>query len=543
MQLQDSMILSRRAVALEGLGLPYLGLVSGLALVYTLACNLPYARLLFAENTPEYYFTLLLSLVYSLTLLHTVLYFRWIGRLVLPLLFVTSAVILYFSLAYGYVQNREMFNLLFNTNIPEIRGVFSPKVLLYAGFGLFAAVAALLLRKKMERPSPLWFLGVLAVLLGVWFGLRAVSPRAIKGKEPMPLSYLTHFSLAVKQHLLMDRMMEERVPLPGTVEYTPGKEPLYLVVALGESLRADHLAWYGYSRNTDPYTRPNIPLLPFRTVYSAGTGTLESVTRILTRATIRDTKPALEEQSFISLFHRAGFRTVWLTNQGSMAGAETPIASLAREADIYRTHPNVYRVKGTLMDSDLLPMLDEVLALPPKNTLIILHSYGSHLHPEDRYADLYRVFTPVCTSLSAADCGEKELINSYDNSVVATDAFGAALAERLRDKNALLVITSDHGSRLRGPYKGSDSRAQDVPVLRDVPLMLYASPSLTSDKAALSAQARQSLDIPVSHDVLFHSLLGFASIRTPVYQPGLDIFSGALEPYAAPFTTLPPPAE
>lgn len=195
------------------------------------------------------------------------------------------------------------------------------------------------------------------------------------------------------------------------------------------------------------------------------------------------------------------------------------------------------------MDSDLLPMLDEVLALPPQDTLIILHSYGSHLHPEDRYADLYRVFTPVCTSLSAADCGEKELINSYDNSVVATDAFWAALVERLKDKNALLVITSDHGSRLRGPYKGSDSRAQDVPVLRDVPLMLYASPSLTSDKAALIARARQALDIPVSHDVLFHSLLGFASIRTPVYQPGLDIFSGALEPYTDPFATLPPPSE
>lgn len=221
MQLQDSMTLSRRSVSLEGLGLPYLALVGGLALVYTLACNLPYARLLFEKNTPEYYFTLLLSLVYALTLLHTVLYFRWIGRLVLPLLFVTSAVILSFSLAYGYVQNREMFHLLFNTNIPEIRGVFSPKVLLYAGFGLFAAVAAILLREKMERPSPIWFLGVLAVLLVVWFGLRAVSPRAIKGKEPMPLSYLTHFSLAMKQHLIMDRMMEERASIRTPV-YQPG---------------------------------------------------------------------------------------------------------------------------------------------------------------------------------------------------------------------------------------------------------------------------------------------------------------------------------
>lgn len=52
-------------------------------------------------------------------------------------------------------------------------------------------------------------------------------------------------------------------------------------------------------------------------------------------------------------------------------------------------------------------------------------------------------------------------VPSYDNSGIATAAFWTALAERCRDKNALLVIISDHGSRLKEPHKEADGLRLD----------------------------------------------------------------------------------
>ena len=362
----------------------------------------------------------------------------------------------------------------------------------------------------------------------------------MKGRHPMPLGYLSHFGHAVKQQWRMRDMIAARKELPGPVEREAGRSgPLYVILALGESLRADHLGIYGYGRNTTPRSE-KLPLLVFERCYSAGAGTTESVTRMLTRATIASPEAALTEQSVISLFRRAGFRTVWLTNQGSMATGETWVASIAKECELFRTHPSVYTIGGKLQDADLLPMLDTVLTMPPQDTLIVLHSFGSHLNPEDRYADIFRIFSPVCDRFSVADCADEELVNSYDNSVLATDAYWAGLTDRLKGLNALLLITSDHGDRLRGKYRGHSPELMDNPALRWIPFMLYASPSIRQD-ALLSGKlehAKALRDQPISHDMLFHSLLGFAGIHTPVYQEDLDLFSGKARPHRDPFVTL-----
>lgn len=74
-----------------------------------------------------------------------------------------------------------------------------------------------------------------------------------------------------------------------------------------------------------------------------------------------------------------------------------------------------------------------------------------------------------------------------------------------------------------------------------MPHMLNAAPGLEPDRAAEIERASLFRDMPVSHDVIFHSPLGFAGLGTPVYDPRLDIFSGALESPTDPFVTLPVP--
>ena len=146
----------------------------------------------------------------------------------------------------------------------------------------------------------------------------------------------------------------------------------------------------------------------------------------------------------------------------------------------------------------------------------------------------------MCNKFSIADCSDEELVNSYDNSILATDTYWSGQLERIKDKRCLLIITADHGDRLHGKYRGHSPSLMDNPCLRWVPLMLYATPKLMEDpEAAEKIKAAQAIaKMPVAHDMLFHSVLGFTGMKTPVYIPELDLFSGKTEPHKDPFTEI-----
>lgn len=508
------------------------------ALLYCASMNIPYYSMLFPENNVILAKASLISFIYILTLFYSFTLIKRISSILIPAIFITSSLVFYFSMTYGYAQNKEMFFLLLGTNIHEAVGVLSPTILLY----LLASVAASCFAiKTLPTHGRLWHkLVILCILCVSCAFAKPLLPVEIKGKHPMPFGYLSHFGHAIKQQWRMNDMIERKIPLQGPVVYEKRSEhPLYIVLALGESLRADHLGIYGYKRETTPFAR-ELPLLKFQTCYSAGTGTTEAVTRMLTRATVNNTTPALTENSVISLFREAGFRTVWLTNQGAMAKGETPVSAIAKESEILETHPSVYTIGARIQDADIPPMLDKILALPPKDTLIILHSFGSHINPEDRYADEFRVWGPVCDHFSIADCSDEELVNSYDNSVLATDTYWNELLKRLEKLNCLLVITGDHGDRLHGKYRGHDPKLMNNPALRWIPFMMYASPLAQEQEyvATMMSNAAKLKDLPISHDMLFHSLLGFAGIKTPAYEPTLDLFSGQAVPHRDPFTKI-----
>jgi len=510
--------------------------------LYVFSMNIPYYSMLFPEHSSIVYKAAFISFVYGLAMFYGFTLIKRAGTILIPVIFITSSLVFYFSQTYGYAQNKEMFALLLETNLHEATGVLSPTIFLFlAGSIFFSWLAVRTIPASSGTGTSLIVRVVTFCLLCFCCALaKPLLPVEIKGKHPMPFGYLSHFGHAVKQKWRMEEMIANKKELPGPVVYKKRSDrPLYIVLALGESLRADHLGIYGYKRETTPHAR-QLPLLKFQTCYSAGTGTTEAVTRMLTRATVRDTSPALTEQSFITLFRKAGFRTVWLTNQGAMAKGDTPISAIAKESEILETHPSIYTIGARIQDADILPMLDKVLELPQQDTLIVLHSFGSHINPEDRYADEFRMWEPVCDHFSIADCTDEELINSYDNSVLATDTYWKGLLARLEKLNAMLIITGDHGDRLHGKYRGHDPRLMDHPALRWIPFMLYASPLALEQKEVrqMMDNASRMKDSPISHDMVFHSLLGFSGIRTPVYEPALDLFSGKAKAHTDPFTTI-----
>jgi len=246
--------------------------------LYTIGTNVPYYAMLFPDKGVIFVKAIILSFVYSITIFYALCLLGKLGEILEAIVFLSSSIVVYFSLSFSYVQSKDMFALLWGTNVHEIMGVFSPMLFLYFAIGMICTILAL---KYFPRKNSACSWGMLLVFGLLCIAAKEFQPVEMKGKHPMPVGYLSHFGHSVKQQWRMRNMFEDRTNLPGTLTYRKKDDaPVTIVLALGESLRADHLSLYGYSRKTTPQAE-SLPFIVFDRCYSAGAGTTESVTRML----------------------------------------------------------------------------------------------------------------------------------------------------------------------------------------------------------------------------------------------------------------------
>ena len=246
----------------------------------------------------------------------------------------------------------------------------------------------------------------------------------------------------------------------------------FLVVGLGESLRADHLSIYGYHRQTTPILSERLSdLSVYKNTYSAGPNTWNSLPAILTKV---DTYPTLSK-SIVNLAKDAGYEVFWFSNHAKNSRWDFSVSAIAEQADhTYYSSP----VKaGSVYDVDLVDKLSEVAQKQSGKTLVFLHFYGSHMTFEKRYPEPYRVF-------SSAD----SMLDSYDNSVRYTDFVQGEVLRVVSKKNGKYLFLADHGL---GDPEGEIPLKHD---LREPPAVdSLKVPLFTFPKSALMTQA-----LPVS---------------------------------------------
>ena len=94
--------------------------------VYTLCTNVYYYKMIFDFSMDIYIKSIILSFIYAFTMYYGLSMCKYIGKILIFIISITSSIVLYFSITYGVVQNKDMFALIWNTNTHEIMGVFSP---------------------------------------------------------------------------------------------------------------------------------------------------------------------------------------------------------------------------------------------------------------------------------------------------------------------------------------------------------------------------------------------------------------------------------
>ena len=316
---------------------------------------------------------------------------------------------------------------------------------------------------------------------------------------------------------------------PGArLEPLPDPAPTVFILILGEAARAKNFDLYGYGRPTNPrLSRENI--LTFQHVTSCGTATAISVPCLFSNLARADFNvgEAKFTENIVDLLQNVGYQVWWRDNDDGCK-------------EVCRRVPTEYMdAKGdrrfcdgeSCLDEALLAGLEEYLGRVTGDTLIVLHSRGSH-GPSyyQRYPEKFRIFTPTCDTADLQNCSDEAIRNTYDNTILYTDHLVASTIEILKKfpkfESGLLYV-SDHGQSLGEnniylhglPYNLAPAEQKEIPML-----MWFSENMLRYDSLDRRCLAQRAAKEEFSHDHIFHSLLSLLEVKSRFYDRTLDIF-------------------
>lgn len=465
------------------------------------------------------------------------------------LLLLMAAVGAHFMLSYGIVIDPGMLTNVLQTDPAEARDLLSARMLLTVL--LFGALPAGLVWLWPQRSVAwhqrtlhnLWAALVSTVLaaLVLWLVFQDLAPLMRNHKQVRymlnPLNSVYALGRAVagerahSQTPLQPLGRDAQAARPAPA----GRTPL-LLLALGETARSDHFSLNGYARDTNPRLAA-LDVISWTQVMSCGTSTAASLPCMFSHLG-REAFVASDarHENLLDVLQHAGWAVLWLDNQSGCKGQcdrvpTVDAAALARDAAC---------PSGECMDEVMLQRLDErIAALDParrqRGVVVVMHQMGSHgpAYHKRSSAGIKR-FHPECQNANLAACERQAVVNAYDNSLLQTDHFLAEAIGWLRARESRyaggLLYLSDHGESLGegNLYLHGVPYAIAPVAQKHVPMIAWHTPALQAwrglDMACLRARRSQ----PLSHDHLFHSVLGLLDIRTAAYRPELDLHAGCV---------------
>ena len=438
---------------------------------------------------------------------------RIVGKCLLALLFVGNAICLYFINTYQVLVTDKMMGNVFNTQYSEASGFFSGQALLYILFlGILPAVYLFVQKTDYGKPKR-FFAGAglsLGLALLIAFGNMTNWPwidrHATKlGSLLMPWSYTVN---SIRFYNAEKKRNRKAIPLPDARIATPGKDVCVLII--GESARRENFSLYGYGKPTNPLLeKDSVTALMAE---AAATYTTAGVKAIL------DHKPTKKLYEILpNYLFRNGVDVTWRTTNWG----EPPvhIDKYYKAKDLQKMNPEA---DGKYDEILLAGLKEEILSCTKDKMLVILHTSTSHGPTYNKkYPAKFEVFTPVCTTVEMAKANPKELMNAYDNTIVYTDYLVHSVIEMLKDvpqRRSCVLFVSDHGESLGegNLYMHGVPMAVAPKEQIEIPFIVW-----TSDK---NLKIRPDQKVGQYH--VFHSVLSFLGIDSPVYDQEKDIFAG-----------------
>lgn len=309
------------------------------------------------------------------------------------------------------------------------------------------------------------------------------------------------------------------------------------IYVLGEASRADHWGINGYERQTTPQLAARNDLINFPHMY-----VLQSVTRyalpvMISRKPIDLYQDYYHEPSIITYFNNLGFETAWISLPQQFGQGESAIAVYAYEADHqFFINPAGFNNK-TKPDTASIDYVERLIQNSDENLFIVIHTLGSHQRFYDRYEDDLRVFVPDrfpdrdANIYSKADL--EVFVNSYDNTILATDDFLNKLITYLegqKDTSSFVFYLSDHGEGLFDDGGIVVGHGTQTFATLNTASVFWASPQFREDNKELLNNMAYNAQNLTTIDMMFETLVSLSGGSLVDSNIHLDMTQRELEP-------------
>lgn len=302
------------------------------------------------------------------------------------------------------------------------------------------------------------------------------------------------------------------------------------VLVIGESQNRAHMQAYNYHRATTPWLdsmKNDKNMLLFTKAYSCHTHTVPTLLYALTAKNQYNNIAVKNAVSVLEVAEAAGFETVWLSNQVKYSAWDTPVTSIASEANQQKWINSTLgeSTNTDYFDGKLIEELEKIKITD--QMLIVMHLMGNHGSYEQRYPKAFEKYDG------------KNTIDKYDNSIIYNDYVMSQVYKRARKIPNFkgLVYCSDHADAIDKNL--SHDAAQFDFDMTHIPLYIYLSDSYIQNNSAKYKSLEKQKNKLFTNDLLFNLMLGVLGINlNNIYEPNNDPTADTFDNNKERFKTL-----
>jgi len=519
------------------------------ALYFGAVLNYPILKTIFQlsvdVSNPFFAYTAPVLLICAFIIIFSLFAWPYFFKPFMVFVILSSAAALYAEVNFQALLDTTMMESVFETNASEISFYFNNTALVFIlGFGVLPCIFLALVKITPKATWKRALVSRISLILVAVVGIGLIAETCYKDYASVGRNNHYLNQMIIPAHIFNGAKYLNRTYFESQLEYqTLGSDaqvaavangkPTLMVVVLGETARAMNFAYNGYKRATNPYTK-DMGLIAFQQVSSCGTYTALSVPCMFSNMTrdSYDKRRASSQDNALNVLQHAGVDVLWIDNDGGDKGVAKNLAYTSINSSLKNDDCN----GSTCFD---VAMLDDAKAFINKdlhNKLLVLHTIGSHGPTYwQRYPDAQAPFQPACNRNDIENCSDEQIVNVYDNTLVYTDYVLAQVIQQLKSVatkyNVMLTYISDHGESLGEsglylhgtPYLIAPKEQTQVPWLVWMPEQYAEQKGI--NKQCLQNKAQHSA---LSHDNLFHSLLGLYGVSSQVHDATLDIVQSCL---------------
>ena len=467
------------------------------------------------------------------------------GRLIKPVLAIVllvAAATSYFMNSYGIVIDYSMLTNVMQTDRSEATDLLNWELLLWMlGFGVIPGLIITrvrLIQRSWSRALAHRLMGVavaltcLAVIVFTLYQSYASLMRNHRELRLMlvPSNVVSAIHGYTRRQLAVPTELKTIGADARREEATAGvRKPRLTVLMVGETARSANFSLNGYTRDTNPELARR-GVLSFTNVSSCGTATAVSLPCMFLDVGKEGYKDgmALRREGLLDVLQRVGVSVLWRDNNSGCKGIcdRVPNEKLNNQKTLGLCRAD------ECYDEVLLQDLQAYLDKQQRDSIVVLHMKGSHGPSySKRYPPAFERFGPVCNNNQLERCTRESIVSAYDNSLSYTDYVLGQTIDLLK-RNAerfdtAMLYVSDHGESLgeNGLYLHGLPYAMAPSEQTSIPMVLWISKDMQSRQNLDPQCLKEQRGVSLSHDNLFHSILGLMGIQTTSYRPELDLFS------------------